>query len=316
MKHNLILAIFTFAILFACRTYSQETDIDNVVIVLDASGSMNEGMRDAQGKEVKKIDAAKAALYEVLNQVPDTTHIGLFVFSSTRGSGVWFYDLGPKDDAKLKQAINSIQPSGGTPLGTYMKVGADRLLKEREKQFNYGSYRLLVVTDGEANNERPNLVDDYTKEIMSRGITLDAIGVSMANKHTLATKVHSYRSAKDPESFTRAVREVFAEISSEKNDVAGEDAFALIAGIPTEVAAGMISALSNTGNNPIGERSAQPIVGQVQRPQNPPVRNVIPPQVQTQSHRRNAPMAFMKVVISVFIIIFILAGVIKMSSNS
>ena len=108
MRNILIFAIMSFAILFASRVYSQEVDIDNVVIVLDASGSMNDPMRDAQGKEVKKIDAAKAALYEVLNNVPETTHIGLFVFSSTKGNGVWFYELGPKDDVKLKEAIDSL----------------------------------------------------------------------------------------------------------------------------------------------------------------------------------------------------------------
>ena len=103
MVKNLTLAILTIAILSAPAAHSQGVDIDNVVIVLDASGSMNDTMRDAQGRQVRKIDAAKAALYEVLNQVPETTHIGLFVFSSTKGAGLWFYELGPKDDAKLKQ---------------------------------------------------------------------------------------------------------------------------------------------------------------------------------------------------------------------
>ncbi|MBN1974240.1 MAG: VWA domain-containing protein [Sedimentisphaerales bacterium] len=315
MKNNLRQAILIIALLFTSRIYPQEVDIDNVVIVLDASGSMAEPMMDARGNRVSKINAARAALYEVLKQVPDTTHIGLLVFSSTKGEGIWFYELGPKDDAKLQQAISSIQPSGGTPLGTYMKAGADRLLKEREKQFNYGSYRLLVVTDGEANSERANLVDIYTKDIISRGITLDVIGVAMAERHTLATKVHSYRGANDPASFTRAIREVFAEVTSDKTDAAGEDAFALIAGIPAEVAEGMITAFSQTGNHPIGAMQSQP-----EPRQSPQVQRINPPgvvrnQVPIQRPNRVSGDSFFKIVFGVFFVVIILSGIIKMSKH-
>ena len=172
------------------------------------------------------------------------------------------------------------------------------------------------MTDGEANNEKPNLVDDYTKDIISRGITLDAIGVAMQARHTLATKVDSYRSANDPASFTRAVREVFAEISTEKSNVAGEDAFDLISGIPTEVATGMLSALSKTGNYPIGERPFQSGARQVRYQQNSSTRNIVNTQVQAQRPVRRSGMPFLKIIMTVFIVIIILAGIVKISSNS
>ena len=76
-----------------------------------------------------------------------------------------------------------------------MKKGADTLLKARKSQYGYGSYRLLVVTDGEASD--PGLVERFTPDIISRGIITDVIGVDMNKAHTLATKVHSYRSAND-----------------------------------------------------------------------------------------------------------------------
>ena len=65
----------------------------------------------------------------------------------------------------LNGAIDSITSQGGTPLGEYMKQGADALLDARKKQFGYGTYRLLVVTDGEANDA--GLVDGYTPDIIS-----------------------------------------------------------------------------------------------------------------------------------------------------
>ena len=132
-----------------------------------------------------------------------------------------------------------------------MKRGADVLLDARRKQFGYGTYRLLVVTDGEAGDAR--LVEAYTPDIISRGITIDCIGVEMASRHTLATKVHSYRNANDPESLKQAISEVFAEVASGDAGQTGEDAFELIADLPEATASAMLKSLSTSGNQPIGE---------------------------------------------------------------
>jgi len=247
---------FLLALLIAPAAWAQGVLTDNVAIVLDASGSMSSSMSDAQGNRVVKIDAAKAALNEVLMRLPKTTNVGLLVFSAANvGIGrEWVYPLGPRNDAILKAAISLPKPGNGTPLGTYMKTGADLLLRQREKQFGYGTYRLLVVTDGEANNEPGNLVDRHTKDIMSRGITVDVIGVDMKARHTLATMVHSYRAANDPESLKRAISEVFAEVSAKKDDTASGEAFKAIESLPNEIALAMIQAISEPMNHHIGEK--------------------------------------------------------------
>lgn len=226
---------------------------DNVVIVLDSSGSMR-GSLGSTG--MNKMQGAKAALKEVLKQVPASTQIGLLVFSAVNLRDDWVYPLGPRDDAALMRAIDLPQPGHGTPLGEYIKKGADRLLQERAKQFGYGTYRLLVVTDGEATDG--NLTDLYTPEVMARGITVDVIGVGMDRRHTLATKVHSYRAANDPASLKRAIADVFAEVGAKGQDAAADDVFALIAPIPTEMAAAVVDALARTGNYPIGEKAPPP----------------------------------------------------------
>ena len=199
-----------------------------------------------------KMTAAKAALKRVLKSVPENTHIGLLVFSAKGVETDWIYPLGPRDDAKLTQAIDRPQPGGGTPLGAYLKKGTDRLLQERAKQFGYGTFRLLVVTDGEAGDQ--DLVERYTPEVIARGIKVDVIGVAMNQRHTLATRVHSYRSANDPASLQRAVAEVFGEIGGSGNDVSSAEAFAELRPIPVGVAQAMIQALSSSGNQPIGEQ--------------------------------------------------------------
>lgn len=228
-------------------------DYNNVVIVLDASGSMNSKL---SGTSTRKIDAAKQALREVLKQVSADTQIGLLVFSSANLQNDWVYPLGPRDDAKLMQAIGLPEPKAGTPLGAYIKKGADRLLEQRARQHGYGTYRLLIVTDGEAGDVP--LMERYVPEVMARGITIDVIGVDMKSNHTLATKVHSYRKANDPQSLTRAIAEVFAEVGGTQTDGATEEAFAELAPIPTEMASAMITALATSGNNPIGSIKRMP----------------------------------------------------------
>ena len=217
---------------------------DNVVVVVDASGSMGANMA---GTGRDRMSVAKDALKQVLDQIPDTTHVGILVFPS----GNWVYPLGPRKESMLAGAIDSIQAGGGTPLGDYMKRGADALLEARKKQFSYGTYRLLVVTDGEAGD--PRSVEVFTPDIISRGITIDCIGVEMASRHTLATKVHSYRNANNPESLRQAISEVFAEVASGDAGQAGEDAFELIADLPEATASAMLKSLSTSGNQPIGE---------------------------------------------------------------
>jgi uncharacterized protein YegL len=243
-----VAAIVLFGSLIVPLARAQEA-VDNVVIVLDASGSMAGRL---PGSNLDKMTAAKAALKQVLKSVPENTHIGLLVFSAKGVETDWLYPLGPRDDARLMQAIDRPQPGGGTPLGAYLKKGTDRLLQERAKQFGYGTFRLLVVTDGEAGDQ--DLVERYTPEVIARGIKVDVIGVAMNQRHTLATRVHSYRSANDPASLQRAIAEVFGEIGGSGNDVSSAEAFAELKPIPAEVAQTMIQALSSSGNQPIGEQ--------------------------------------------------------------
>jgi uncharacterized protein YegL len=220
--------------------------VDNVVIVLDCSGSMQENMR---GTKVRKLEAAKVALKGVLATIPQSTQVGLLVFSGKRPG--WVFPLGPRQDAVFFQAVAGLSASGGTPLGEYMKIGADRLLEARQAQYGYGSYRLLLLTDGQATDG--NLTTEYAPQILARGIAVDVIGVDMAEDHLLARKVNSYRRADDPQALRRAIQEVFAEVGKEDSTGGGaEDAFAELAGLPAEAATAMVTGLAAAGNEPIG----------------------------------------------------------------
>ena len=237
---NFVLGLIAIGICFSPCLRAEVQVTDNVVVVVDASGSMGTPMAG-----IDRMSVARDALKQVLGQVPESTHVGVLVFPR----GDWVYPLGKREEQRLNGSIDSIKSGGGTPLGAYMKRGADALLKARKKQFGYGTYRLLVVTDGEANDT--NLVEGYTPDIISRGITIDVIGVDMESKHTLATKVHTYRSADDPASLKQAITEVFAEVSAAAAGQTDEDAFELIADLPKQTASEMLKSLSTTGNDPI-----------------------------------------------------------------
>lgn len=228
---------------------AQDQSYDNVVIVLDASGSMDGQFSSHQ---TSRMQAAKEALSHVLAQLPESTHVGLLVFGGARVPDPWVYPLGPLDLEKLRTALLTVQPNGGTPLGEYIKLGADRLLQERRDQHGYGSYRLLVVTDGEANDQE--LVDLYTPDVLSRGLTLDVIGVDMQSDHTLERSAHSYQGAADPQALVRAVGQVFAEVSFDGDDAAGDETFGFLEGLPDPFAIALLRYLSEDyGNHPIGE---------------------------------------------------------------
>ena len=64
---------------FGPRSARAQQFYDNVVIVLDASGSMGQPMRD---QRTQKMVAAREAIKAVLKTVPPTTRIGLLVFSA------------------------------------------------------------------------------------------------------------------------------------------------------------------------------------------------------------------------------------------
>lgn len=218
----------------------------NVVVVFDGSGSM--GDRFTKNPErISKMEAAKRALVQMVDALPPGTNLGITCFSGSING--WLIDLGPLDKESAKAKILGVKQGGGTPLGQYMKEGANALLQLRAKQKGAGTYKLVIITDGESNDDiETPLAGKYG--ILSKGLKAEAIGVDMHSKHTLATKI-PYRSAESADQLNAAVKEVVAE-STGSNDHS-ED-YDLIAPIPPEVAMAAITALAEYDNAPIGQK--------------------------------------------------------------
>lgn len=217
----------------------------NVVVVFDGSGSM--GDRFTKNPErISKMEAAKRALIQMVDALPPGTNLGITCFSSSVNG--WLVDLGPLDKEAAKIKISGVKQGGGTPLGQYMKEGANALLQLRAKQKGAGTYKLVIITDGESSDDIDTPLSGK-HGILSKGLKAEAIGVDMYSKHSLATKI-PYRSADNLDQLNTAIKEVVAE-STGSNDHS-ED-YDLIAPLPPEVAMAAITALAEYDNAPVGQ---------------------------------------------------------------
>lgn len=235
-----ILLVFAFAPTVAPAS-------QNVVVLVDDSGSMMDSMRSG----VRRIQAAKDALKVVLGQLPADARVGVLALNQG-----WIFPPQPVDYDQMSGRIDQLRASGGTFLGENLKLAADELLKVRKEQV-YGDYRLLIVTDGEANDQR--VLDFVLGDVMARGITVDVIGVDMNSDHSLATKVHNYRRADDAATLQKAIAESLAESAADDTDTNEESDFELIASLPPDLAMNIIQSLTTAKNSPVGESDFQPL---------------------------------------------------------
>jgi len=217
----------------------------NVVVVFDDSGSMNEVMRS--NSDTTRISAAKNALTSVLETLPDAATVGVRALNSRPEANHWIIPLGPIDRSAIQQQIRLISADGMTPLGGAMADATNALLELRKKQI-VGTYQLLVVTDGEATDEE--LLGEVLPMLKSRGITANVIGVDMRQDHSLATEVNSYRRADDAAALQKAIQEVFAESTSDATDTGNSD-YEMLSGLPDDVAAAALTSLTQINNDPL-----------------------------------------------------------------
>lgn len=217
---------------------------------------MNENM---QGTQNNRLEVAKAAINSVIKTLAQQTNLGLLVFSGSHKSSDWLYPLGPVDRQKLERVMAPLKPDGGTPLGAYMLKAREALAKQRDHQLGYGTYRMLVLTDGVASDK--DLVKKEAKRVISAGIYLDVIGVAMDNRHTLATRSSSYRSAMNQASLLKAMEKVFSEVNDEAGGKDTQETFELLKPLDHEVALVMLKAITSStttyeGTPPLAQQPA------------------------------------------------------------
>lgn len=182
----------------------------NFYFVFDGSGSMADrpdGSCSGDQRFSSKVEGAKWAVREFVKKVPADTNLGLYVFDGNGHREV--VSLGPKNQEEFLKEVNNISASGGTPLAGGIRHGTDQLVGQYKKQLGYGEYRLVVVTDGQADN-----IPEASLNAIKYGIPIYAIGLCIGEDHPLRQYALSYRAADSAEDLRRGLEETMAELPS------------------------------------------------------------------------------------------------------
>lgn len=237
------------SLFFVSICYSQEFTGQNLIIVLDDSGSMDGYL---SGTNNKRIDVAKKSIKDTLKN-SNNLKCGIITLNGNgTNEGLWVFKpilINTSQINGLFSLIDKVDTGGSTPLSGAMKEAADELLLLKKQQ-RYGEYKQLILTDGAANNT--GSVEFYLNDILSRGLKVDAIGLDMTSDHALATKVDAYRSANDSNSLMKALTETLAETNF--NDNSSLEDYELSAIFPDGSASEVIDSFKNSGYHPIGEQ--------------------------------------------------------------
>ncbi len=182
----------------------------NFYFIFDGSGSMDSEPGGAcQGDQSfrSKLDGAQWAVKEFLAKVPEDVHLGLYVFDRDRRSEV--VPLGAGNREAFQAAVKDIQAGGGTPLAKGISFGADRLVEQYQRQLGYGEYRLVVVTDGRADQ-----IPDAARYAGHYGMPIYAIGLCIDQEHPLRRYAVSYRAADSFADLAAGLEETLAELEA------------------------------------------------------------------------------------------------------
>ncbi|MCR4327300.1 MAG: VWA domain-containing protein [Nanoarchaeota archaeon] len=173
----------------------------NFYFILDASGSMSGD----------KIRIAKEAIFEFLKIVPEDANLGLFLFDSDVTKEM--IPLGNQNRSKFVSVIKEVDAGGGTPLTESLETALESITLQYKKQLGYGNFRIIVVTDGEADNS--SSFSRICSQISTYSfIDLYAIGFQVDGDHPLKRYSREYRSAESKGELTKALKGAVSESES------------------------------------------------------------------------------------------------------
>lgn len=187
----------------------EEPDLTrNVYFIFDGSGSMGDPLSvDCGGDQAfaSKLEGAQWAVRTFVEKIPDDMNVGLYVFDRVAEREV--VPLGRDNRREFLGQIDAVGSGGGTPLAQAIRFATDRLIQQYQKQLGYGTYRLVVVTDG--------IADDIPRAAiyaMQHRIPIYAIGLCVEADHVLRQYAVSYRSASTFSDLARGLEETVAEL--------------------------------------------------------------------------------------------------------
>ena len=180
--------------------YGSKARSNNVVIVFDGSGSMDDS--DCGGR---KIDVAKKALQQALPKLTNKANVGLVAFD---GNGLYIRkNLNEQKD--LNQLVGQIYADGQTPLYEATAMAYQVITDQARRQRATGTYTIVYVTDGESTDYDPSY---YIQDVVSHGIPIQfyVIGFCL-DGHSMDNSYTNYITANSAESLVTALERVIPE---------------------------------------------------------------------------------------------------------
>jgi Ca-activated chloride channel family protein len=180
----------------------------NFYFIMDGSGSMREPTTGDCGGDQSfpdKISGARWAIKKFLENVPEDINIGLYIFDRDGRREV--VPLGKANRDAFLRAVDNIDAGGGTPLARAIHDGTDQLVTQYKKQLGYGEFRLVVVTDGIAEN-----IPEAALYAAKYGIPIYAIGLCVKENHPLRQFSVSYQAADSFADLSKGLSETLAEL--------------------------------------------------------------------------------------------------------
>jgi Mg-chelatase subunit ChlD len=199
----LILTLFSALLLLSGPLHADDdpTLRRNVVVVFDDSGSMA-GFFDS------KLKRAQKATSEFINKLPDRYNLGIYALNSG-----YIFPLQPLNAAKRQQLVKrlyTLRARGSTPIGKALAAMSEELHKQQKEQAGYGSYTIVIATDGIADD--PQRMFKEVDRAIERGITIKTIGIDI-RRHGLR-QVTDFTEASSAQQLASAMkRAVDAEVT-------------------------------------------------------------------------------------------------------
>ena len=192
-----------------------QDDDRSVLVILDGSASMNEDAGDGGSR----LDAAKAALAELIEAVPEGAKVGLRVYGNelsgvSRAEGCRDTNLvtpvGPLDRDAFRSQVEGLEGKGRTPIGR-------SLLKAPEDLGPSGDRTVILVSDG-GDNCAPPPPCEAARRVAKRGLKLSISVVGLQVNDRVRRQLEciakagggTYVDAQDPEALERELLAAFA----------------------------------------------------------------------------------------------------------
>ena len=185
---------------------------DNWEFVVDASGSMGSSACGTGGQP--RMETAKKGVIAFASRCPRRQAAASGGFRATQARHRRVAQAREREPRRVRPSGVDRRPGGSTPLRSSIQLTTKVLTAQAQRQRGYGTYRLVVVTDGEADQGEDPAA--FTKQLVSTtAITVHVIGFCVDGRRSLDLKGYTqYASAANPAALEKGLQAILAESSS------------------------------------------------------------------------------------------------------